>query len=442
MLAIFFMAQDAGERAAAGGIDWALTASWAVAGAAVLGLLFREFARSRENLDTRVSQAVNAAIGQSLQEFGRIGQDVREEIDRVVGQSQERLREEQERGHVLAQRLELQLEQLEGKLEVAEQLEELLQRGDALLPSLDASTALQPNVLIQHALMADDIGQGTALLSQLLDIPQAASADLESAGDIARQKYNALQLAERLYGKAVEADPRRVTSQAEFLAIRIERGAANAEEIVEELRALAMANPNNDVVTARLTDTYSRLSDYEGMLDYCRVTLESSPDNSILHRNAAIAMSELDYPPGAISESYEAALAIERRKGRNVSNIVRPYSSFVMNVLKDTERAEELVVEGLRADPTESQLYISLADIYSQRGDNDMARRLLARSLPFCNPREAIIAQQMIQRIEAFELLQDLLPSLEDLGPRMGALPADRVDGVVGETGGLGTTLE
>ena len=410
-IAPIFAAEFAVPAVPQDGTDWALIASIAVAAAAVAGLALREWQRSRENLDAKVQQAVNAAIGSTFHQFREIEASVRAEISDAISEGSAKLRTEAEHARSLASRLETDRAQLDELLPIAGRLGELLERAEGILPSFDSSI---PIILLQQAKGTTDYLQKTALLTQMLEVADAPSEELETAGDIARQELGNNSLAESLYKAAVDADPSRLSSRAEYLAIRIRRGGPEASGLLSELTDLANTNLGNRYVIARLFDMYIQADQYEQLRDFCLVALEARPDSGILWRNLAIALRQVGTPAGEVIAAFAKALAAGRTESDGIVNTIRPYASYLVSKVGDLDGAEELVLEGLRAEPREAQLYIILAKIYVERRDRDTARQLLQLAVKYGNPRESFVAEEELRGIEAFERLQELIPTLSE----------------------------
>lgn len=264
---------------------------------------------------------------------------------------------------------------------MAERLDGLLRRADEVIPRVESAQAIIPAQLITQITNAS-AEELPFIIGQLLEHPASSAQQLEVGGDYARQILQDNQLALKLYEASMRKAPARVSARAEFLALRVIEGGEEkeADRAFDELLQLAESHPDNSTVYGRAMDVHMHRSDYAGLRKFIEKTLMSNLDNrsvrASLTRNLAVTVQELDESHDKIMEAYAVAMeaAREVNNGTTLSNLVRPYASYLLN-RNMLEEAEEVALQALRGDPTESQLYITLGDVSLKRKNYDQAER-------------------------------------------------------------------
>jgi tetratricopeptide (TPR) repeat protein len=229
-------------------------------------------------------------------------------------------------------------------------------------------------------------------------------------------------LAERLYAAATAKDPQRPTARAEHLAIRVIQGGEQRPELLDELRSLASDNMENRFVVGRLFDIYIETDAYRQMHDFCVDALDTMPNSPILHRNLAISLHRLGRDEDEVVAAFENAMEVARRYNEGRVNTIRPYLAYLVDKAISVEhesaktelldRARQLVVEGLRLEPTEAQLYMQLGRILAEERDDAAAKAIVAIGVKYASPTERIVLNDQLLRLNALSELQGLIPSL------------------------------
>jgi len=147
--------------------DWRVIAAVTTAVVAVVAFVVRELKARREDLDTKVDRAVDAAFGKTLRDLRAIESTAKDTLDAAVEGA--RMTEAQLR------------ERLEASQVDQAKLAELLQTAAGIVPQLEASQTAVPPLLLERLPTASP-QEGLSLLSALLASREASSSELETGG--------------------------------------------------------------------------------------------------------------------------------------------------------------------------------------------------------------------------------------------------------------------
>lgn len=385
-----------------------------VAATAFATLLFREVQRRGDNLQTKVDQAVDARMGSLFVSIRDLEASAQKSFQAQVDLGTAQLDTVVKRGEEVVQQVERQLASLQERAVLTERLDGLLRRADEVVPRVESSQAVIPAQLITQIANAS-AEQLPSLIGQLLEHPASSAQQLEAGGDLAREVLQDTQLALKLYDASTRKAPARVSARAEFLALQVAEGSEEkeADSAFSELLQLAEDHPDSLTVYGRAMDSFIRRSDYRGLQEFMERALAgkltSKSVRASLTRNLAVAAKELGESHDKIMAAYAVAMeaAYEVNDGTTISNLVRPYASYLLgrNML---DEAEKVALEALRGDPTESQLYITLGEVAQKRNKYDRAERCFELGVRYGNPSETAAARRGLIQTAALQEL-DLL---------------------------------
>jgi hypothetical protein len=408
---------DGGRREAS--VNVALAISIAVAVISLATLVFREVHLKKEGLDQLVTRTVDAKMGDLFTDIRALEKDVQKSLREQLQGGTKDLEALTESGANTVREIRSQLELLEQRAEQTQHLENLLERADEVVPRLETAQAVIPAQLVM------DIANGKSadlprLLGQLLEHPASSAQHLEHGGDFARERLEDEQLALRLYEASVAKAPR-VSAQAELLAIKARSSVTgSADSAFDELLDLWGKNHNNPIVATKILNVLIGRGDYQGLAHFCTSALEgeklfSTAVRALLTRNYAIALSRLEPDDDAgISQAYDAALEASRQAGGGaLVNVVRPYSDHLLRAQRFGE-LETLILEALKEDPTESQLYSVYAEMKIAVDDLGAAEPFIGLAYKHAESAgEQMMVAQLAAKIHARQELDAVLGGAE-----------------------------
>lgn len=404
-----------------------LIISIVVAATAIMTLIFRELQQRKENLDKKVNLAVDAKLGDQFVKVRQIENEVHAKFEEQVKGATAQLDEVSRNGAEVISEIERHLDTLAERASVTERLDSLLKRADEIVPRLESQQEVIPASLISSMSEAEP-QELRRLLLQLLQHKATSAEQLEYGGDQARQRLEDPDLARRLYKASVDKGPGRLSARAEFLALLISSGEVEESRAAfEELTQLANENINHETVIPRLLDSFIERSDFDGLEEFVLSVLDRRPRSkkviAYLTRNLAIAGDQLGRDPSEVTSRYSAAVDSARNTGDSnvLVNVMRPYVRYLFRS-GDFDEAEKVTTEALYEDPTEAQLYLSLAEAKKKRRKYEFAARCFALAYKYGNATEETFAQIGMRDLSARVELDHLING-ESVGGSTTALP-------------------
>lgn len=369
--------------------------------AAALGALLANWISHRgarkADLAQQVSKEVEAKIGSVLMSLRALEDEARSRLTQLATtldrKQQELTAAVQDKENTLRHLVETSAQQ-------AQEIEVILKRASTLIPMVGAAE-LVPIQLLSEAEAAGDGAAKTACLLRILEHPDSDATLLERAGDIARGELSNRQLAARLYKRALESDPERISVKAEYLGLMayVASERASARNAILEL---AKTHPNDGTVMNCLVNFFIRTGDYQGLLDSATSLLDVSRRKALLWRNIAVAREELGAPSHQVEEAYENALSLGD-EGAYV-NAARPYVPYLL-AKGDLDKAETILKRALSFQPGEGELHMRKGDLHQRRREYSLAIQSYQWSDRVGDIQDKIVARK---RLRHLELLQEL----------------------------------
>lgn len=345
----------------------------AAVGAAVAaaGFLLTGWHKNRESLDKRVERAVKGQVGDRFMDFLDVGERTTKEISDLThsakAQSEEMIADAQ-----------MRLDQLREGQVLLNRLDELLQRAEQVVPNLDAISEAAPAALLRDLDTPNaDPAKVVAILTRIEESPTASSKQLEIAGDRAKDLLEDVQRARSLYERAVERNPANLSAKAEILAIDMQSGPVGQTTAArEELKDLIRAHPSARVAIALLFNDYIENDEYSEMEAFIRELLAKIPDDPLLWRNLAIALSRSSSDTDEVKAAYERSMA-SARAAQGDGDLVNTSKVYVTWLARQEryDDAARVLDEALRAAPDEVELYSAAFRLEMARGDRAKAAR-------------------------------------------------------------------
>jgi tetratricopeptide (TPR) repeat protein len=368
--------------------SWGVVVATATAAVAVVTLVLRELQRRRADLDQKVNDAVSAGIGRTLLEYREFEAHVRASLEATVR---------------VATEIEHQLqERLQGSEERSARLEALLANAAEIVPRLEASRTVIPSMLLVEAAQAQSSDEALGYLSSLLDATDATGDTLETAGDLARERFGADALALALYERATQRNPSLVSARASEILLKTKGGQLSLEQGREAMSDLVKSNPHSRNALSEALNLYAAYYDYQGMLELVDELLALDAEKPLLWRNRAVALDNLgrkEDAETAFARSEELTEASGEDEER--ANTARPYALFLMRAgrLKDARR----VIQGaLVGDPGSTGLLRQLGEVWEKGGNEERAKSAYEAAVAAKpNPDEARLIQARVERLIA-----------------------------------------
>jgi hypothetical protein len=371
------------------------------AGVAAAGFFLNSLRGSRETLDKRIERAAKSQIGDRFMDFLEVGERARREMatltSETLGQAQAVIADAQSR-----------LKQLEASQAVEAQLEALIARAELVIPELSTIEAASPVALGQQLDTAQlEPPRAAAIISRLKSHPSANARQLEKAGDVAREVLEDVPLARELYGLASERDPQNVSIRAELLAIDLTRDDATAANARDELQTLAVRNPTVRNPLIKLLNDFVEREDYKTMENLIRQLLEQFPNDPLLLRNLALALSHVSDDVHAIDDTYRQSLQYaDKPDGESdFVNAARPYANWLIYQGR-LEEAERVLRQAWQKRPMEDSLFLTWYRLEMARGDIPRARRALDVMGRLGGVQEEFIARKFQAGLDAMTYLE------------------------------------
>lgn len=366
------------------------------------GFLLAGWQHTKESLEQRVERAVKGQVGDRFMDFLDVG-------ERTAREMAELTQEAKSQSEKMISDAEEQLDRLKRGQDVLHQLEDLLNRAERVIPNLDVLSAAVPAAMLRE-LEGPHVEppQVIAILETLLAAPGVTSKQLEEGGDRARELLEDLPLSRKLYKAALQANPSNVSARAELLGIDLlESDEARAEVAREELKELALAQPTERTPLIKLLNDYVRRDRYDDMEALIRDQLKKFPDEPLLWRNLAVALSSLNRPASEVGAAYERAIELSSHPDR-VGDLVNTAKSFVswLAYQGQPERANEVLHMALREMPTEDELYLASYRLAMAQKDVARAKRSLRLMARHGGQREAWIATRLEAGLDGLEYLE------------------------------------
>jgi tetratricopeptide (TPR) repeat protein len=379
-------------------LNWVVAiGTLAAALGAILGNWIAHRSARKADMAQQVSKEVEAKIGTVLMSLRALEDEARKQLTQLATILD---RKQQELTTAVQDKEEALRHLVTTSAQQAQEIEAILNRAHALIPLVGAAE-LVPIQLLSEAESAGDATAKTACLLRILEHPDSDAPILERAGDLARQQLSNRSLAARLYKRATELDPERITARAEYLAllayVAAERGSAR-NQILE----LAKTFPNDATVMNCLVNFFIRVGDYKGLLDSVTPFLHISRRKALLWRNIAVAREELGAPSSEIEEAYENALALGD-EGAYV-NAARPYIPYLITK-GELDKAEAILNRALSYQPGEGELHVRKGDLHRRRGEYSLAVQSYQWADRVGDAEDKILARR---RLRQLELLQQL----------------------------------
>lgn len=392
------------------GVAAVLAVLGAIGGA--VAFILRRRDQGEAQLRDRIALEVDARIGRSLADIRQLQSEATSGVEAATEGARNTI------------------EMLEKALEAASpsvlRLEEILRQVEPIVETADAFQ-VAPRLLLIEAMAEENSARATARLAQLLISEDATAADLERAGDHARQQLGDTGLALKLYTAALERDPMSVTAQAERLHLLADTRERTEAQLA--LESLARTHLNEPDIVGRLHDFYVQISDYDALRRISEELLAAgSTQRSRLYRGVGIAKRHLTYPEAEIIDSYEKALEAGRGRTDDFVNAAAAYAVALVEMNR-LQRAWEVLNEAITLMPTDARLHFHRGEVLQRNGDYARARQNFERAVVLGNPEERRAAQERQAGLIVIESLQaeDAQPFLQREGDvDMVASPAQR----------------
>jgi tetratricopeptide (TPR) repeat protein len=386
-------------------VNWVIAiATVAAAIGAVVGVIIAQrqgkkgqLTQQKQELERQVSKEVEAKIGSILLNLRELESDASKQMAGLTSQIDEKQKlltaDIQSREKALADIVEKSSSQ-------AQQIENLLQRANLLIPTI-ANAEVLPMQLFVQAASSQDPSQKTAYLFKILEHPDSDPRILELAGDAARKDAGNRKLAEKLYSRAVSMDSDSVTARAEYLHLMAFHPSERLKA-KDEITQLANAHPNSHTVINNLVNFFIQVEDYQALLDVATTLLEKSKEKSLLWRNIAVARAELDYPNDSVVQAYEKAF--ELADPGDYVNTARPYLRLLINH-SSFSRAGEVLAKAIRYMPSEAELHMLQGDLHRVQGQYDQAKECYQLGRRLGDQEDIYLADRRLRDIEILQLL-------------------------------------
>lgn len=275
--------------------------------------ILREYRKVREETDKSIKDTVSARLGEVMA-------DLQADIAKL-----EIISRGQEAKIKLIDSSFLKFEEdIRAKGEAVNQLYE--EANSMLLSLREAIPDVQEfsaRDILGIAQARDENQAKTALCKQILEHPDATSAELEGAGDMMREA-NRYNLAIQLYSAAHRKDPERTTAHVELLTLKSEIDYENREESLKAAIEIASKKPNGTLF-ARVANALINLDRYAELVQFSDTFIQTLGSRSpklkaLALRNRAVSFKEIGDIEQSISAFNEAfSLSPEDE------NILKPY---------------------------------------------------------------------------------------------------------------------
>ncbi|MGD1068322.1 MAG: hypothetical protein ABR975_16045, partial [Vulcanimicrobiaceae bacterium] len=280
---------------------------------------------------------------------------------------------------------------------------------------LDTAEAV-PGVLVNQAVdaAARAPDEATTYLLQLLRSPIAEARELEMAGDIARARLQHRDLAKKLYARAIDVDPERISAKAEYFALLAEEYASR-QSAKQELLELSRANPSAQNVLGSTLNVLLHNDDYPTIKALAIELLPISRCQALLWRNLAVAHQQLEDPVEDVLAAFESSIAIARGDESPLSfvNCARPYASYLAD-LGDMDKAFRIIEEAVVAAPTEPNIHVVRGDLFRRVGDVKAAHICYTFAQQFAYGEVLGSINRKITEVQALERIAAVLPFLAE----------------------------
>ncbi|HEX2078879.1 MAG TPA: hypothetical protein VHG08_14250 [Longimicrobium sp.] len=391
-------------------MDWEVIVGLGTAAAALgtlLGLFIAQRHQRRNELAARISTEVEAKLGGILLNLRALEEDVRNRLREsieTVDSRQKQLTEE------IVQREQTLREMVDRASEATTQIEHLLARSAAVLPSIEHVETV-PFQLYYQAAQSNDLSLATALLLKILETRDVEARLLELAGDLAREKLSNQRLARKLYERAVAVDPEYYPALSELLRLRA-MNPAESDSAKEQILQLAHDNPDDRTVVHNAFNVLIHRDEYDEIVTLAEELLPRSKFKATLWRNIAVARAHLDASDEQVAEAYERAMELARTadiihdRGAFI-NTARPYIRFLLNG-GHRDQAEAVLVQAQRVEPGEAQLHILRGEVEVLKGNYKVAERWFRLGQELGDPVESEEARRRLRDLELLDRISSM----------------------------------
>lgn len=225
-----------------------------------------------------------------------------------------------------------------------------------------------------------------------------------------------LSLASQLYEVAIRKKADNKNALISKTLVDAQLGKIDTEDASARAADVVLDGASTPFQLREALNVLTSLNSYSAMLDVTTAALASDEIQQAvrpsLHRNRAVALTELNQPREEVIGAYNAALE-SSVTDIDYSNTARPYGGYLRRV-GEWELARSVVETALERDPTEAQLMIQLADLVRRDGDYARASQLLALARENGDdPTEAFEAEsrrlKLLQEIASREKMEEIM---------------------------------
>jgi tetratricopeptide (TPR) repeat protein len=351
------------------------------------------------------------ALAEVFVEKGRL-QDSREEVKKAL---------QVQPGNPAVRLMKAQLDLAEGKLQDAEPVLSGLLKEEPNNPAILRQMAIYQQIRgnsreaekdLLHAIeTAPDSEQLfrdlTALyqithqqdraLQRLNSVPQKKAFHYEIMGGILAGSGKA-QEAENAYKKALETDPKRLSSEMSLVELYAQTN--RLDTAIQTLDDLAKKDPNNNEVPALKGNLLQMQGKTKEAEDFYRKALQANPNNDLAANNLAYILAE---DGGDLQAALQYAQNVKKRKPEDAN--IADTLGWVYFKLGRLESARDQAEFAAAHDPRSGEIQYHLGMIYKSRNERGKAEEALKKALASPDFKEKNQAEAALQDIAKWRSL-------------------------------------
>jgi tetratricopeptide (TPR) repeat protein len=329
--------------------------------------ILREYRKIRQENEQSIRDIVNAKLGEIMS-------SIQSEISRldIISKDQERKLSE-----VNEKYIEFTSAIDEKDAQINKLYSEAQDKLNVLREAIPVADEFSARDLLGMAQGNDNLQAKSELCERILIHGDSTAKELEIAGDMMRNS-NRYSLAMRLYEKAHELDPERVSPYVELLSLQAELDYKVRKEALTKAKELALEKPQKSSF-ARVSnalidlDRYEELSNFSD--DFISILGQRNPDlKALALRNKAVAKRQIGDIESAI-EAFEQAFSIQPED----ENTLKPYLGLLEEQGRDNEYLQ-IARKLIDIDPADVNYYRIYVAALLKQGEYEKAGEWIGKT--------------------------------------------------------------